>query len=514
MKKRTLLSFAAALLAMMLIVLTGCEAVGGLDINKALTNNLSYISAEGSASLTVELIPNEDLEPADDLKTILKYFQKVTIDIHDMKMQDLNTMSLKGNVRLATGGEIPFALSLTKDELAVLFEGASKPVVIDTAADLPPEMVELQREITEKSAESGKIIGEYIVGRLPNPETISVDKVTEKVNGENLQMQRIHAEIYGDELIGLIGELLKNIVNDKEELKEVIGQLYDIFAPVIKSSIESYMTEEELESNALLLQYLDNKELAVEFVFTTIMTYLEPVVAEYDTYAEMMEAELAPVLNKDNYAKFDIYVDKDLNVRKEDMELSIMPELEEPAEILGVKITLTSESWNLNGDVAADLIDTADGLNLNGDVRPVHFISTLDKNSYLYKLLVQDLKLTQKNITLYTNEEMPEEGYQRPFIESNTVFVPVRFVAEELDAEVTWDPQSKKVTIVDILTGKTVVLTAGEKSVEIDGEPFPLNQAPQVKDGRVYVPLRFVATALDCSVNWDAETQTVQITRD
>jgi len=70
------------------------------------------------------------------------------------------------------------------------------------------------------------------------------------------------------------------------------------------------------------------------------------------------------------------------------------------------------------------------------------------------------------------------------------------------------------VTIVDILTGKTVVLTAGEKSVEIDGEPFPLNQAPQVKDGRVYVPLRFVATALDCSVNWDAETQTVQITRD
>lgn len=47
--------------------------------------------------------------------------------------------------------------------------------------------------------------------------------------------------------------------------------------------------------------------------------------------------------------------------------------------------------------------------------------------------------------------------------------------------------------------------------VVVDGEELPLEPAPQVVEGRVLVPIRFVAEALGAEVHWEEATRTVQI---
>ncbi|WP_440176741.1 copper amine oxidase N-terminal domain-containing protein, partial [Bacillus subtilis] len=42
-------------------------------------------------------------------------------------------------------------------------------------------------------------------------------------------------------------------------------------------------------------------------------------------------------------------------------------------------------------------------------------------------------------------------------------------------------------------------------------QAYALEAAPFIEDGRTYVPLRFVSEQLNASVNWNPDTQEVQI---
>jgi N-acetylmuramoyl-L-alanine amidase len=53
---------------------------------------------------------------------------------------------------------------------------------------------------------------------------------------------------------------------------------------------------------------------------------------------------------------------------------------------------------------------------------------------------------------------------------------------------------------------KTITIKVDGKIIETDVEPINVN-------GRVLVPVRAVAEALGCKVDWDGDTQTVKITR-
>jgi len=56
-----------------------------------------------------------------------------------------------------------------------------------------------------------------------------------------------------------------------------------------------------------------------------------------------------------------------------------------------------------------------------------------------------------------------------PFIDENSrTQVPIRFVGEALGANVSWDGNTKKVTIT--LNGKKVVLQIGNKNYEVNGQ--------------------------------------------
>lgn len=88
-------------------------------------------------------------------------------------------------------------------------------------------------------------------------------------------------------------------------------------------------------------------------------------------------------------------------------------------------------------------------------------------------------------------------------------FVPVRYVSESLGAQVSFD----KVTLsITINRGSEVVwLKQKSKHAKAKGRPFVLDSPSFVYLNVTYVPLRFVASSLGAQVTWQSGSREVTI---
>jgi hypothetical protein len=95
-----------------------------------------------------------------------------------------------------------------------------------------------------------------------------------------------------------------------------------------------------------------------------------------------------------------------------------------------------------------------------------------------------------------------------PFIEDGRTFVPVRFIAEALGAEADWEPKDAAVEVVTLTRpDKTITINIGEYSLEVtEGEEevttITMDCAAMIKDGRTFLPFRFIAEAFGAEVDW------------
>ncbi len=96
-----------------------------------------------------------------------------------------------------------------------------------------------------------------------------------------------------------------------------------------------------------------------------------------------------------------------------------------------------------------------------------------------------------------------------PLALDGTTMLPVRFALEPLGAEFVWDGESNTVTIT--AKGKTIVLTIGSDIAIVDGVEKTMLKPAMAMNGRTLIPIRFVAENLDYDVSWDGETMTVAI---
>lgn len=94
-------------------------------------------------------------------------------------------------------------------------------------------------------------------------------------------------------------------------------------------------------------------------------------------------------------------------------------------------------------------------------------------------------------------------------------FVPVRFVTEYLGCTVVYQEEQQSATITDPKSEIYYFMMAGDDRlfvlpgavVLMDTKVFINNE-----EGRMYVPVRFLAEALGYTVDWDDATQTVTLT--
>ncbi|MCR8643374.1 copper amine oxidase N-terminal domain-containing protein [Paenibacillus sp. N1-5-1-14] len=84
--------------------------------------------------------------------------------------------------------------------------------------------------------------------------------------------------------------------------------------------------------------------------------------------------------------------------------------------------------------------------------------------------------------------------------ENDRILLPVRILAENLGAQIKWDSKTGKVTIID--AENTIELFIDHKNAKINGEKIDLDVAPRIFNNSTYVPIRFVAEALNAKIDF------------
>jgi len=103
-----------------------------------------------------------------------------------------------------------------------------------------------------------------------------------------------------------------------------------------------------------------------------------------------------------------------------------------------------------------------------------------------------------------------------PIIYEERTLLPIRYVAEALGAEVSWNESEQKVTI----TFKDIVieLWISKNNAKVNGVyKFIDPENPKVTPiiippGRTMLPIRFIAENMGCKVDWDANLREVKVT--
>ncbi len=99
-----------------------------------------------------------------------------------------------------------------------------------------------------------------------------------------------------------------------------------------------------------------------------------------------------------------------------------------------------------------------------------------------------------------------------PVIRNNRTLVPIRFISEELGAEVKWDGEARTVHIKKDNRSVQLRIDSHLVKYEAGRETFDLSDvAPIIIEDRTFVPVRLVSNALGVAVNWDGETKTVYV---
>lgn len=112
-------------------------------------------------------------------------------------------------------------------------------------------------------------------------------------------------------------------------------------------------------------------------------------------------------------------------------------------------------------------------------------------------------------ITVTVDGKAVQFDRMQPQMKNGRVFVPLRGVFEMLGATVQYTEKTKLVVITK--GNESIELRVGQKRANKNGAEIMMDATPWLRNGRALVPLRFLAESLRADVSWQASTQTVAI---
>ena len=133
---------------------------------------------------------------------------------------------------------------------------------------------------------------------------------------------------------------------------------------------------------------------------------------------------------------------------------------------------------------------------------------------FLMTLLSVNVCAETKEVTVKVNDVKVESPVPAQIVNDRTM-LPMRSIFERIGAKVTWmEPEkiifaTKDSFLITMQIGNTVMSVQKIENdeiikIELDSPPFIVN-------GSTLVPVRAVAESLGCSVKWDPQTYTVDV---
>ncbi|WP_248481160.1 copper amine oxidase N-terminal domain-containing protein [Tepidibacter aestuarii] len=96
-----------------------------------------------------------------------------------------------------------------------------------------------------------------------------------------------------------------------------------------------------------------------------------------------------------------------------------------------------------------------------------------------------------------------------PVIKYGRTLVPVRAISEGLGADVKWNAEEKKVIITK--DDSEIILSLEDGKAYVNGEEKEIDVPAEIMCNRTIVPLRFIAENLGLDVDYDKETETIEL---
>ncbi|WP_176560341.1 alkaline phosphatase [Brevibacillus dissolubilis] len=145
-----------------------------------------------------------------------------------------------------------------------------------------------------------------------------------------------------------------------------------------------------------------------------------------------------------------------------------------------------------------------------------NFDGVLD-NTDIPRMLAKMMGYQSNNIRVYvkttaaTGEtEYPKISFPvQPYVANGRTLVPIREISEALGSTVEWDAATRKVTMTK--GNDTVTLVIGQANATKNGTTLPLEVPAQITNGKTFLPLRFVSEALGAKVTWEEASRSAVI---
>jgi len=125
---------------------------------------------------------------------------------------------------------------------------------------------------------------------------------------------------------------------------------------------------------------------------------------------------------------------------------------------------------------------------------------------YVYKKQRVEFFIGSKEARVNDTVVLLEEA---PFISQNRTYVPLRVVSELLGAELTWNPDTRGITIRK--GNQTIDMIVGSTKAVVNNQIVELDAPPVLRNGRTSVPVRFVSEYLQGSVQWNERIKMILI---
>jgi hypothetical protein len=520
MNKKWLRRTAIAALALAVTIVTGCQAIAGLDLNQVLKNATKVTSVESKSTLELQLeLDEEALAEYDESEADLyRLLADVKLNLNHIAVEDELNTSLEGSIALGDAS-LPFELKLSDTAMVLDLEGVKEPIVFElmeegvlTIGGMEAVPAEDADQDAEKLAEIGRqvadLISGYAIDNLPNPSGLTAVPVTESIGGTPTSAMKLSFEMDGAQLWDWVQSYLTALTDDRDELASVIEKVLELLQqnPVYWESLEMMNPFESDVLDAPTVGDMANQ--AADEIIALIETLQE------DTELTDEERELASEMMA---LRADVYVDYQLNIRKQAWEFNYRqdPSAAEEADpgdeefyverpfFKGLTVKSTSEHWNIGGAVKAKEAVKPDNALAVEDLEYLSGYEFLkqhvDKKSDLYDLLKNKLHITRQTYSAYS-----DDYFNPPILLPNYhTIVALRDVAEAFGATVTYHAPTRQVSVYDEITDTRIVVKVGSDIAKVNGVEQAWPTTVTSIDGVTYVPARKLAEALGADIKWE-----------
>ncbi|HEX7058157.1 MAG TPA: copper amine oxidase N-terminal domain-containing protein [Bacilli bacterium] len=302
-------------------------------------------------------------------------------------------------------------------------------------------------------------------------------------------VKQIHVELTVDDIISFVSYFLGNLA-EYDGLKPMAKE----FSAIVEGDSADALTDEELDAE-----------------IEDFRNFLLDMKAELDQYNEQ-KIEEETGANVDFLTQADLYLTPDAHTVGANVNIDLGVSQPILGDVVKLKLNIETQNWNINQDVSLPEADFANALSIE-DLTDRTKIKQLGDHSIIRFFAEQYLKRTG-NVTI--GDGFATVGNEIVYLDeppyittNNNTMIPVKFISKVADTEPVWNQETHEITFT--ANGNEVVVRPNDQTAIVNGAKVQMPEQAVIKNGRTFVPLRFVVEKLGAKVTWDQETQEITI---